>query len=105
MRIAYHENTCKSTYIVPHIVQPTPIHEPHITYIWASNNIAIKPTLNFLKRFDSFLPGTLTILTVNKLQIFKHFAARFTVNSILKLKITTIKNADHRTNSRNTHPV
>ena len=49
MRIVYHENASKPTYIVPNILEPTPTHGPHITHTWASYNTAITPTLNFLK--------------------------------------------------------
>jgi len=49
MWIVHHENTCKPTYTVPNIQEPTPIHGPHTTHTWASYNTAIKPTLDFLK--------------------------------------------------------
>ena len=54
MKIVHHENTHKPTYIVPNILEPTPINGPHITHIWASYNTAIKPTLNLLKEMILF---------------------------------------------------
>jgi len=49
MKIVHHENTHKPTYTLPNILEPTAIHGPHITNIWASYNTVIKPTLNVLK--------------------------------------------------------
>jgi hypothetical protein len=69
MWILHHENTCNPTYIVPNILQPTPIHGPHITHIWVSYNKSNKTNITFLKREDSFLPDMLTTPTVNKLQM------------------------------------